>query len=77
MLTAMKTPAPATPQVTDILRHLEAAEQSAYEQQVDAHIEEGLRQAVDPKTEKFGIHDVATSTSKIIDRHRVAPAVQA
>ncbi len=73
----MITPSPATPQVTDILRHLEAAEQNAYEHQVDAHIEEGLRQAHDPQAEKFGIHDVETSTSKIIDRHRVAPAVHA
>jgi hypothetical protein len=73
----MINPAPATPQVTDILRHLEAAEQSAYEHQVDAHIEEGLGQALDPKVEKFGIHNVETSTSKIIDRHRVAPAVHA
>lgn len=64
---------PSTSQVTEILQHLEAVEQGAYEHQVDAHLAEGLQQARNQQVKKFGIRDVEASTAEIIDRHRVAP----
>ena len=60
------TTATASIEATELLRHLEAVEHSAYDQLVDQQIAEGLAQARDSRIKKFSIADVEASTAAII-----------
>jgi hypothetical protein len=60
------TIATASIEATELLRHLEAVEHSAYDRAVDLQIAEGLKQARDPNVKKFSIADVEASTAAII-----------
>ena len=53
----------------EILRHLEAVEQTAYDRAVDQQIAEGLKQARDSSVKKFTIADVEASTEVIVARY--------
>ena len=56
----------ASIEATELLRHLEAVEHSAYDRAVDQQIAEGLAQARDPRVKKFSIADIEASTAAII-----------
>lgn len=60
------TIATASIEATELLRHLEAVEYSAYDRAVDQQIAEGLAQARDSRVKKFSIADVEASTAAII-----------
>ena len=57
-------------ETTEILRHLEAVEQTAYDRAVDQQIAEGLKQARDSSVKKFSIADVEASTEVIVARYQ-------
>jgi hypothetical protein len=60
------TIATASIEATELLRHLEAVEHSAYDRAVDLQIAEGLKQARNSSIKKFSIADVEASTQAII-----------
>lgn len=64
------TIAAASIEATELLRHLEAVEHSAYARAVDQQIAEGLKQACDSSVKKFSIADVEASTEAIIARYQ-------
>ena len=56
----------ASIEATELLRHIEAVEHSAYDRAVDQQIAEGLAQVRDARVKKFSIADVEASTAAII-----------